>query len=137
MQRTAENLFTFQETLSCRWVHFQHNLLGCVGKAHKPAVSAVIKTVFTEKDRDQPNARWREVAENLSDRFRDVVQLMDEAVHDVRAYGRRVSWNRFSTQVMALLASIIAQERGVGVCDQSIRPVFDPHGPVELRRDLR
>jgi transposase-like protein len=67
----------------CR-VHFQRNLLARVGKTHKPVVSAVVKTVFAEKDRDQ--ARWREVADNLRDRFRDVAELMDEAEHDVLAY---------------------------------------------------
>ena len=69
----------------CR-VHFQRNLLARVGKTHKPVVSAVVKTVFAEKDRDQAHARWREVVDNLRDRFRDVAELMDEAEHDVLAY---------------------------------------------------
>jgi transposase-like protein len=69
----------------CR-VHFQRNLLARVGKTNKPVVSAVVKTVFAEKDRDQAHARWREVADNLRDRFRDVAELMDEAEHDVLAY---------------------------------------------------
>ena len=69
----------------CR-VHFQRNLLGRVGKAHKPVVSAVVKTVFAEKDRDQAHVRWREVADSLRERFRDVAELMGEAEHDVLAY---------------------------------------------------
>ena len=69
----------------CR-VHFQRNLLARVGKTNKPVVSAVVKTVFAEKDRDQAHARWREVADSLRDRFRDVADLMDEAEHDVLAY---------------------------------------------------
>ncbi len=48
-----------------------------MGKANKPVVSAVVKTVFAEKDRDQRHPRWREVADNLRDRFRDVAELMD------------------------------------------------------------
>ena len=67
-------------------MHFQRNLLARVGKTHKPVVSAVVKTVFAEKDRDQAHARWREVADSLRDRFRDVAELMDEAEHDVLAY---------------------------------------------------
>ena len=67
-------------------MHFQRNLLGRVGKANKPVVSAVVKTVFAEKDRDQAHARWREVADNLRDRFRDVAELMDEAEHDALGY---------------------------------------------------
>ncbi len=69
----------------CR-VHFQRNLLARVSKTNKPVVSAVVKTVFAEKDRDQAHARWREVADNLRDRFRDVAELMDAADHDVLAY---------------------------------------------------
>uniref|UniRef100_UPI00261FDD0A IS256 family transposase n=2 Tax=uncultured Jannaschia sp. TaxID=293347 RepID=UPI00261FDD0A len=69
----------------CR-VHFQRNLLARVNKTNKPVVSAVVKTVFAEKDRDQAHARWREVADNLRDRFRDVADLMDTAEHDVLAY---------------------------------------------------
>jgi transposase-like protein len=54
----------------CR-VHFQRNLLACVGKTNKPVVSAVVKTVFAEKDPDQAHACWREVADSLRERFRD------------------------------------------------------------------
>ncbi len=68
------------------WVHFQRNLLARVSKTNKPVVSAVVKTVFAEKDRDQAHLRWREVADSLRDRFRDVAELMDEAEHDVLAY---------------------------------------------------
>ena len=67
-------------------MQFQCNLLACVGKTNKTVVSAVVKTVFAEKDRDQAHARWREVADNLRERFRDVAELMDEAEHDVLAY---------------------------------------------------
>ena len=45
-------------------------------------VSAVVKTVFAEKDRDQAHARWREVADSLRERFRHVAEFMDEAEHD-------------------------------------------------------
>jgi len=69
----------------CR-VHFQRNLLARAGKTNKPVVSAVVKTVFAETDRDQAHARWREVADSLRERFRDVAELMDEAEHDVLAY---------------------------------------------------
>jgi len=53
------------------------NLLGRVSKTNKPVVSAVVKTVFAETDRDQAHPRWREVADSLRDRFRDVAELMD------------------------------------------------------------
>ena len=53
----------------CR-VHFQRNLLARANKTNKPVVSAVVKTVFAEKNHDQAHARWREVADNLRDRLR-------------------------------------------------------------------
>jgi transposase-like protein len=46
----------------CR-VHFQRNLLARVSKTHKPVVSAVVKTVFAETERDHAHARWRAVAD--------------------------------------------------------------------------
>ncbi|MGX0978806.1 transposase-like protein [Roseovarius sp. MBR-51] len=67
-------------------MRYGSNLLAGVGKTNKPVVSAVVKTVFAEKDRDQAHARWREVADNLRERFRDVAELMDKAEHDVLAY---------------------------------------------------
>jgi len=79
-----------QKVLGAGWqrcrVHFQRNLLARLGKTSKPMVSAVVKTVFAEKDRDQAHARWREVADSLRERFRDVAERMDEAEHDVLAY---------------------------------------------------
>lgn len=66
--------------------HFQRNLLARVRKTNKPVVSVVVKTVFAEKDSYQTHARWREVADNLRDRFRDVAELMDEAEHELLAY---------------------------------------------------
>ena len=61
-------------------------MLAHVGKTHKPVVSAVVKTVFAEKDGGQSRARRCEVADSLRDRFRDVAELMDETEHDVLVY---------------------------------------------------
>ncbi|RDC67758.1 hypothetical protein DLJ49_20675 [Rhodovulum sp. 12E13] len=69
----------------CR-VHFQRNLLARLGKTHKPVVSAVVKTGFAEKDPDEGLARWREVADNLYERFRDVAEPVDESERDALAY---------------------------------------------------
>ena len=69
----------------CR-MHFMRNLIGRVSKPNKPVVSAAVKTVFAETDRDQAHARWREVADSLRERFRDAAELMDDAEYDVLAY---------------------------------------------------
>ena len=60
----------------CR-MHFMRNLIGRVSKPNKPVVSAAVKTVFAETDRDQAHARWREVADSLRERFRDAAELME------------------------------------------------------------
>jgi transposase-like protein len=60
----------------CR-VPLQRNLLARVNKANKPVASAVVTTVFAEKDRNQAHACWRDFAGNLRDRFRDVAELME------------------------------------------------------------
>jgi len=69
----------------CR-VHFMRNLLCRVGRSPQPVVSAAVKTIFAEKDRDAAHKRWREVADGLRGRFPDVAKLMDDAEHDVLAY---------------------------------------------------
>jgi len=56
-------------------VHFQRKLLARVGKSAKPVVGAVVKCVVAAKDRDKAQARGREVADSLQDRFRDVAVL--------------------------------------------------------------
>ncbi|MEI4264110.1 transposase [Roseovarius sp. D0-M9] len=42
--------------------------------------------IRSSRSNDSGHARWREVADNLRERFRDVAELMDEAEHDVLAY---------------------------------------------------
>ncbi|WP_299844988.1 transposase [uncultured Jannaschia sp.] len=85
-ERSHSGTFATQFFNSPR-VHFQRNLLTRVNKANKPVISALVKTVFAETDRDRAHAhaRWRKVADNLRDRFRDVAGLMAKAEHDVLA----------------------------------------------------
>ncbi len=101
----------------CR-VHFQRNLLARVGKANKPVVSAVVKTVFAETDRDQAHARWREVADNLRDRFRDVAKLMDG--EGVKRSIRGIDRSRNEHDVLAYMAF-----------DESLRSKLHSTNPLE------
>ncbi len=66
-------------------LHFHRNLLVLVSKTNNQMVNAVVKAVPAERDRYQAHARWREVADNLRERFRDVAALLDEAEHGVPA----------------------------------------------------
>ena len=52
------------------------------------------KIIFLMRDLEEAimglaHARWREVADSLRERFRDVAELMDEAEHDVLARARQ------------------------------------------------
>jgi transposase-like protein len=101
----------------CR-VHFQRNLLARVGKNQKPVVSAVVKTAFAEKDRDQAHTRWREVADSLRERFRDVAELMDgEGVK------RSLRWSDRSPNEHDVLAYM--------AFDESLRSKLHSTNPLE------
>jgi putative transposase len=69
----------------CR-VHWMRNLLGRVGKTHRAAVTALVKTVFVQETQDAAREQWRTVSDSLRDRFPDVADLMDTSEEDVLAY---------------------------------------------------
>jgi putative transposase len=48
----------------CR-VHWTRNLLGRVGKTHRAAVAALVKTVFVQETQETARQQWRSVADNL------------------------------------------------------------------------
>ena len=81
-------------------------------------VSAVVKTVFAETDRDQAHARWREVADSLRERFRDVAELMDgEGVK------RSLRWSDRSPNEHDVLAYM--------AFDESLRTKLHSTNPLE------
>ena len=69
----------------CR-VHFMRNVLSQVPKAHQPAVSAAIRTVFAQPDQEAASKTWREVADGLRPRFAKAAEGMDRAEEDVLAF---------------------------------------------------
>ena len=69
----------------CR-VHWMRNLLGRVGKTHRAAVAALVKTVFAQETQEAARTQWRSVADNLRERFVSVAELMDSSEEDVLAY---------------------------------------------------
>ena len=69
----------------CR-VHWMRNLLGRVGKTHRAAVAALVKTVFAQEAQEAARTQWRNVADNLRERFVSVAELMDSSEEDVLAY---------------------------------------------------
>ena len=62
------------------------NLLGRVGKTHRAAVTALVKTVFVQETQEAAREQWRTVSDSLRDRFQAVADLMDASEEDVLAY---------------------------------------------------
>ena len=62
------------------------NVLGRVGKTHRAAVAALVKTVFVQETQESAQEQWRTVADNLRERFPAVADLMDTSEEDVLAY---------------------------------------------------
>jgi transposase-like protein len=69
----------------CR-VHFMRNALARVSKSQKEMVAAMIRTAFAQETAKEAHDQWRNVADQLRDRFDKVAELMDEAEHEVLAY---------------------------------------------------
>jgi len=62
------------------------NVLSQVPKAHQPAVSAAIRTVFAQPGQRAAAQTWRAVADNLRQRFAKAAECMDRAGEDVLAF---------------------------------------------------
>ncbi len=69
----------------CR-VHFMRNALARVSKSQKEMVAAMIRTAFAQETAKEAHEQWRNVADQLRDRFDKVAELMDEAEYEVLAY---------------------------------------------------
>jgi putative transposase len=62
------------------------NALAHVAAKQRPAVIAMIKTIFAQETAQDAHAQWKSVADALRDRAPKLAELMDEAREDVLAY---------------------------------------------------
>src|SRR5215208_7326376 len=69
----------------CR-VHWLRNALAHVPTKQRPAVAAMIKTIFAQESAAEAHAQWNSVADALRERVPGLAELMDEAREDVLAY---------------------------------------------------
>ncbi len=69
----------------CR-VHWMRNALSHVQAKQRPAVAAMLKTIFAQDTAKDAHAQWKSVADTLRDRAPKLAALMDEAREDVLAY---------------------------------------------------
>jgi putative transposase len=69
----------------CR-VHWMRNAMAHVPAKQRPAVMAMIKTIFAQETAADAHAQWKSVADALRERAPRLAELMDEAREDVLAY---------------------------------------------------
>ena len=76
----------FHATLQRCRVHWMRNALAHVAAKQRPAVIAMIKTIFAQETAQDAHAQWKSVADALRERAPKLAELMDAAREDVLAY---------------------------------------------------
>lgn len=69
----------------CR-VHWFRNVLAHVGPKQRPAVTAMLKTIFVQETQEAARRQWRDVADALREKFEKLAELMDGSCDEVLAY---------------------------------------------------
>jgi putative transposase len=69
----------------CR-VHWMRNALAHVPPKQRPAVVAMLKTIFAQDTAEAAGAQWCQVADALRERFPKLAELMDASREDVLVY---------------------------------------------------
>jgi putative transposase len=89
----------FHATLQRCRIHWMRNALAHVPAKQRPAVSAMIKTIFAQETAREAHEQWNSVAEALRGRAPKLAGLMDEAREDVLAYTAfpREHWPQISS----------------------------------------
>ena len=89
----------FHATLQRCRIHWMRNALAHVPAKQRPAVAAMIKTIFAQETAREAYDQWNNVAEALRERAPKLAALMDEARDDVLAYTAfpREHWPQISS----------------------------------------
>jgi transposase-like protein len=69
----------------CR-VHWMRNALARVQPKQRPAVVALLKTIFAQETAEAAREQWAAVADALRERFPKLAELMDASREDVLVY---------------------------------------------------
>lgn len=69
----------------CR-VHWFRNALAHVGPKQRPAVTAMLKTIFVQETQEAARRQWRDVADALREKFEKLATMMDGSCDEVLAY---------------------------------------------------
>src|SRR3954454_22878437 len=69
-----------------RIVHWMRNALARVQPKQRPAVVALLKTIFAQETAEAAREKWAAVADALRERFPTLADLMDVSREDVLVY---------------------------------------------------
>jgi len=69
----------------CR-VHWMRNALAHAGSKQRPAVVALLKTIFAQESAEAVREQWHHVTGALREKYPKLAAMMDEARNDVLAY---------------------------------------------------
>jgi len=69
----------------CR-VHWMRNALAHVGPKQRPAVVAMLKTIFAQESAEAAHEQWYHVADDLRERYEKLAIMMDGSREEVLAY---------------------------------------------------
>lgn len=69
----------------CR-VHWMRNALAHAAPKQRPAVIAMIKTIFAQETTEAAHQQWEQVADALREKFPKLADMMDASREDVLAY---------------------------------------------------
>ena len=76
----------FHATLQRCRIHWMRNAFAHVSTKQRPAVTAMIKTIFAQETSQEAHKQWRTIADALRDRAPRLAEMMDAAREDVLAY---------------------------------------------------
>lgn len=67
-------------------MHWFRNALAHVGPKQRPAVTAMLKTIFVQETQEAARRQWRDVADALREKFEKLAAMMDGSCDEVLAY---------------------------------------------------
>ena len=76
----------FHATLQRCRVHWMRNALAHAGPKQRPAVVALLKTIFAQESPEAAREQWNQVADALREKYPKLAAMMDASRDDVLAY---------------------------------------------------
>ncbi|RFD19206.1 IS256 family transposase [Komagataeibacter melaceti] len=89
----------FNATLQRCRVHWMRNALAHAHAKQRPAITALLRTIFTQETAEDASRQWRHVTDKLREGFPKLAEFMERAEADVLAYMDfpREHWTQISS----------------------------------------